>query len=46
MLRKKDCGSSNIRRERPTPAKTAEKAENHMKEGPINATIDKSGIEP
>ena len=28
---------------RPTPAKTAEKAENHSKEGPINTTIGKSG---
>ena len=27
----------------PGPAKTAEKAENHCKEGPLNATVGKSG---
>ena len=30
---------------RPTPAKTAEKAENHSKEGPINTTVCKSGVQ-
>ena len=33
----------NIRLERPTPVKTAEKAENHSKEGPMNTTVGKSG---
>ena len=28
----------------PAPAKTAKKAENHSKEGPINATDSKSGV--
>ena len=31
-------------RVQPAPAKTAEKAENHNKKGPINATEGKSGI--
>ena len=26
------------------PAKTAKKAENHVKEGPINVTVGKSGV--
>ena len=30
----------------PPPAKTAEKAQNHSKEGPINATVGKSGFSP
>ena len=29
---------------RPMPAKTAMKAENHSKEGPINTTVGKSGV--
>ena len=29
---------------RPLPAKTAEKAKNHRREGPINTTVRKSGI--
>jgi len=29
---------------RPTPAKTAEKAKNHTKEGPIDSTVDKPGV--
>ena len=28
----------------PMPAKTAMKAENHRKEGPINTTVGKSGV--
>ena len=28
----------------PTPSKTANKAENHSKEGPINTTVGKSGV--
>ena len=29
----------------PMPTKTAKKAENHSKEGPINTTVGKSGID-
>ena len=28
-----------------TPAKTTEKAENHSKEGPINETVGKPGVQ-
>ena len=31
---------------RPKPAKTATKAQNHSKEGPINTTVGKSRVTP